>query len=230
MIGVRTPLAVLDHRLTDLVPLEFSMPEVLLATGNPHKLEEVRAVLEPAGWRVLGLEDLDGPPPAEPIEDADTFEGNARIKARSYAAAAGRLALADDSGLEVDALDGAPGVRSARFAGVDGDRATRDGANNRLLVERMTGVEESARTARFVCAMCLASPDGEIIAETRGCFEGSIVSEPRGSNGFGYDPHLLLPGEGRTSAELSPAEKNARSHRGAATRAMAEAMIRMEIA
>lgn len=200
------------------------MPDVLLATGNPHKLDEVRAVLDPLGWTVLGLDDLPGPPPEEPVEDGDTFEANARIKAIAYAAATGRLALADDSGLEVDALGGEPGVRSARFAGVDGDRATRDAANNGLLVERLAGTSESDRTARFVCAMCLAAPDGAILAETRGTFDGVIVLEPRGTNGFGYDPHLLLPGEGRTSAELSPDEKNARSHRGAATRAMAEAM------
>ena len=200
------------------------MPDVLLATGNPHKLDEVRAVLDPLGWTVLGLDDLPRPPPEEPVEDGDTFEANARIKAIAYAAATGRLALADDSGLEVDALGGEPGVRSARFAGVDGDRATRDAANNGLLVERLAGTSESDRTARFVCAMCLAAPDGAILAETRGTFDGVIVLEPRGTNGFGYDPHLLLPGEGRTSAELSPDEKNARSHRGAATRAMAEAM------
>ena len=200
------------------------MPDVLLATGNPHKLDEVRAVLEPVGWRVLGLDDLDGPVPPEPVEDADTFEGNARIKALAYAAATGRIALADDSGLEVDALGGAPGVRSARFSGVEGDRETRDRANNALLVERLAGTPESERTARFVCSMCLASPDGRVLAESRGTFDGVIVLEPRGGNGFGYDPHLLLPEEGRTSAELSPEEKNARSHRGAATRAIADAM------
>ena len=204
------------------------MPEVLLATGNPHKLEEVRAVLEPIGWRVLGIDDLDGPSPPEPVEDADTFEGNARIKAVAYARATGRMALADDSGLEVDALGGAPGVLSARFSGVDGDRETRDRANNRLLVERLSGTTEAERSARFVCCMCLATSEGEVLAETRGTFDGRIVLEPRGVNGFGYDPHLLLPDEGRTSAELAPEEKNARSHRGAATRAMAKAMADLE--
>ena len=206
------------------------MPEVLLATGNPHKLDEVRAVLEPIGWRVRGLDDLEGPTPPEPVEDADTFEGNARIKAIAYARATGRIALADDSGLEVDALGGAPGVLSARFAGVEGDRETRDRANNELLVGRLAGTSEAERTARFVCAMCLANPEGEILAETRGTFGGVIVLEPRGTNGFGYDPHLHLPEEGRTSAELTPEEKNARSHRGAATRSMAEAMAGLESA
>lgn len=204
------------------------MPEVLLATGNPHKLEEVRAVLEPIGWRVLGLDDLDGPTPPEPVEDAETFEGNARLKALEYARATGRLALADDSGLEVDALNGQPGVHSARFSGVEGDRETRDRANNSLLVERLAATHEKDRSARFVCCMCLSNPEGVILAETRGTFEGEIVLEPRGANGFGYDPHLLLPAEGRTSAELEPDEKNARSHRGAATRAMAKAMATLE--
>ncbi len=130
----------------------------------------------------------------------------------------------------MDALGGEPGVFSARWAGVEGDRATRDAANNRKLVERLSGTDESARTARFVCAMCLATPDGTILAETRGTFDGVIVLEPRGSNGFGYDPHLWLPEDGCTSAELSPDEKNARSHRGAATRAMADVMAALEIA
>jgi XTP/dITP diphosphohydrolase len=206
------------------------VPDVLLATGNPHKLDEVRAVLAPLGWTVLGLDDLDGATPPEPDEDGDTFAANARIKALAYAAATGRLALADDSGLEVDALGGEPGVFSARWSGVDGDRATRDAANNRKLVERLAGTAEADRTARFVCAMCLATPDGTILAETRGTFDGVITLEPRGTNGFGYDPHLRLPDDGRTSAELSPDEKNARSHRGAATRAMAEAMTALEIA
>ena len=206
------------------------MPEVLLATGNPHKLVEVRAILASIGWEVIGLDDLPGPNPPEPVEDADTFEGNARIKAIAYAEATGRYALADDSGLEVDALGGAPGVRSARFAGVDGSRETRDRANNRLLVERLQDVPEGDRGARFVCAMCLAAPDGTIVAESRGTFEGVITTEPRGTNGFGYDPHLWLPDEGRTSAELGAEEKNARSHRGAATRMIAERIRDVKLA
>ncbi len=204
------------------------MEEVLLASGNPHKLDEVRAVLGPLGIKVLGFGDLPAIP-EEPVEDAATFEANARIKAIAYARDTGRNALADDSGLEVDALDGQPGVRSARWSGVDGSRQERDAANNRKLVESLRAVPESERTARFVCAMCLAAPDGRVLAETRGTFEGVITLEPRGENGFGYDPYLHLPEDGRTSAELSPAEKNARSHRGAATRAMVpllEAMSR----
>lgn len=194
---------------------------MLLATGNPHKIEEVRAVLEPLGIRVLGLEDVGGGF-AEPDENGETFEENARIKAVAYARMTGRTCLADDSGLEVDALDGAPGVHSAYFAGRDGSRAERDARNNRLLLERLHGVPSERRTARFVCTMCLATPDGTVLAETRGHFPGVIIDTARGANGFGYDPLLFLPSEGRTSAELSPEEKNARSHRGHATRLMAE--------
>lgn len=196
------------------------MTTVLLATGNPHKLDEVRPILAPLGIRVEGLDTLSEIPP-EPVEDGPTFESNARIKAVEYARMTGRTCLADDSGLEVDALGGEPGVRSARWSGVEGDRAERDQANNRKLVAAMSDVAEDRRQARFVCAMCLAAPDGTILAESRGTFEGSIVLEPRGENGFGYDPHVLVRGETRTSAELDPEEKNARSHRGEAARKIA---------
>ena len=199
------------------------MPPILIASGNPHKLEEIEAVLGPCGIAIEGLDALESIPP-EPIEDAATFEGNARLKAIGYAKATGRTCLADDSGLEVDALGGAPGVYSARFAGVDGTRAERDAANNALLVDRLKDVPSADRAARFVCAMCVATPGGEIVVEARGEFSGVIVDEPRGSNGFGYDPYLWLPSEGRTSAELSPEEKNARSHRGAAARLIAEGL------
>lgn len=201
------------------------MQSLLIASGNPHKLEEIKAVLGPFGIAIEGLDALGRVPP-EPVEDAATFEGNARLKAIGYAKATGRTCLADDSGLEVDALGGAPGVYSARFSGVDGTREERDAANNQLLVERLKDVPSTLRAARFVCAMCVATPEGEILAEARGEFPGVIVDEPRGSNGFGYDPHLWLPEEGRTSAELSPEEKNARSHRGAATRLIAEELQR----
>ena len=202
------------------------MKPILLATGNPHKLEEIRAVLTPIGIESEGF-DVFVNPPEEPIEDGDTFEANARIKAHAYAQATGRICLADDSGLEVDALAGEPGVRSARWAGEGGSRAQRDAANNRLLVERIREVPPEARAARFVCAMCLVSPDGTVLAESRGEFPGEIIEVPRGENGFGYDPHLLLPEEGRTSAELAPEEKNARSHRGVAVRVIADEISRL---
>lgn len=192
---------------------------ILLATGNSHKLDEVRCVLEPLGIEVVGLDSITAEV-EEPVEDAPDFRGNARLKAVGYAAATGHRCLADDSGLVVDALDGAPGVYSARFAGVGATRAERDEANNAKLLEAMRGVPRDLRTARFVCCMCLADPDGTLVAESRGSFEGLITTAPRGSNGFGYDPLLELP-DGRTSAQLEPEEKNRLSHRGQATLAMA---------
>ena len=197
------------------------MNTIFVATGNAHKLEEIEAVFKPLGITVEGLNTLDWTPD-EPVEDGETFEANAQLKAIGYAQAIGRTCLADDSGLEVDALDGAPGIFSARWSGVGGSREQRDAANNALLMERMKDISDEDRTARFVCAMCIATPNGNILAETRGNFEGMIAREPRGTHGFGYDPFMWLPQDGRTSAELSPDEKNARSHRGLATRAMAK--------
>ncbi len=204
---------------------------VLFATANPHKLEEVRAILAPHGVEVLGLADVvcpdgrRGDEIPEPLEDGHTFEENARIKARAYARATGRPCLADDSGLEVEALGGHPGVESAYFAhgaerGPSISRSERDPANNERLLRLMQGVSDSRRTARFVCVMCIAAPDGDILAESRGEFVGRIGREPRGENGFGYDPLLVLE-DGRTSAELPTEEKNARSHRGEAARGIA---------
>lgn len=194
--------------------------QLLFATSNPHKIEEVRAILSPLGFDIIGLDALESTPP-EPAEDGDTFEANAKIKAIAYARATGRTCLADDSGLEVDALGGAPGVHSARYAGIGANRSERDAANNRKLLDNLRGVAADRRTARFVCAMCLADPRGETLAETRGTFPGVITDRPAGSNGFGYDPLLFLPDRGCTSAELSPQEKNERSHRGHAARLMA---------
>lgn len=194
--------------------------QLLFATSNPHKIEEVQAILAPLGIEVIGLGSLAKSPP-EPVEDGDTFEANARIKAVAYARFAGCRCLADDSGLEVDALGGAPGVHSARYAGVGNSRAARDAANNSKLLRELKSVPHERRSARFVCAMCLADADGTVLAETRGTFEGIITDQPAGSNGFGYDPLLWLPDRGCTSAELSQQEKNARSHRGHAARQMA---------
>lgn len=193
---------------------------LLIATSNPHKVEEIAAVLEPLGMEVVSLDaiGLDVP---EPVEDGATFEANARLKAVYYARVAGRACLADDSGLEVDALGGRPGVYSARYAGVDGTRAQRDAANNAKLLAELREAPAARRAARFVCAMCLADARGNVLAESRGEFEGVIIDEARGSNGFGYDPLLWLADVGKTSAELPPEQKNARSHRGAASRAMA---------
>jgi XTP/dITP diphosphohydrolase len=197
--------------------------QLLFATSNPHKIAEVRAILAPHGIDAIGLDALPQLPP-EPVENGATFQANARIKAIAYARATGRLCLADDSGLEVDALDGRPGVHSARYAGAGSSREERDAANNAKLLRELSNVPPERRTARFVCAMCLADPRGNILAETRGTFEGLIADAPRGSNGFGYDPLLFLCDRACTSAELSPEEKNARSHRGEAARRLAEAI------
>lgn len=194
--------------------------EVVFATGNEHKVSEVRAILAPLGIRVRSLAEL--AELEEPVEDGATFEDNARLKARYYARALGVTAIAEDSGLEVDALGGAPGVYSARYSGEGGARAQRDQANNDKLLRELAGVPPERRQARFVCVASVADASGRLLAEARGTYEGVIASEPRGQNGFGYDPLLFLPDRGCTSAELSPEEKHARSHRGKAFRALAE--------
>lgn len=200
------------------------MRQLLFATTNPHKLVEVRAALEPLGFEVRSLDSL-GSVPDEPEENEATFRANARLKARYYAEKTGLECLAEDSGLEVDALSGAPGVYSARYAGEVGTRAERDRANNEKLLRELSRFSPAQRTARFVCAVCVAAPDGRIMAEATGTYDGLIAAAPRGENGFGYDPLLYLPDLGRTSAELSAEEKNARSHRGKAARALAVLLI-----
>ncbi|MEY4509936.1 MAG: hypothetical protein RLZZ450_2058 [Pseudomonadota bacterium] len=197
------------------------MTKLMVATTNPNKVREIEQVLSPLGYQVVGLGELARSIP-EPVEDADTFEGNARIKALAYARALGASCVAEDSGLEVDALAGAPGVHSARYAGVGNTREEKDRANNDKLLRALAGVPPEQRGARFVCAICLVDAHGEVLFETRGTYEGVIATAPRGQNGFGYDPLLWLPDVGKTSAELSASEKNARSHRGKATRALAE--------
>ncbi len=184
---------------------------LLVATGNRGKLREIAAALAPAGIAVEGLDALDAPPSLR--EEGDTFLANAREKAWTVARIAGRPVLADDSGLVVDALDGEPGVRSARFAG---PHAT-DQENNRLLLERLAGVRPERRTAAFVCSMVLALPgQGEVAAEAR--VHGRILDAPRGDGGFGYDPLFWVDELGATMAELDPDVKNRISHRGKALR------------
>lgn len=196
---------------------------VVLATANPHKTHELAEVLNRVlpGWQIVPRP----PDVAEVIEDADSFLGNARLKARALVAATGDSALADDSGLVVDRLGGAPGVHSARFAGP----AATDADNvDKLLrdLEARGATTEQARRARFVCVIVLAHPDGsEVIAE--GSVEGVIATEPRGSFGFGYDPVFQpLQGTGDTFAQMSPDEKNAMSHRGRALQALADSLGR----
>lgn len=198
------------------------MPKITIATSNPHKVDEISATLGLLGITCVALGRTDIP---EPEEDGATFEENARIKAVAYARALGETVLADDSGLEVDALGGAPGVHSARYAGIGATREERDRANNAKLLAALESVPDALRTARFVCVLSIARADGTIVAESRGTFEGVIGRAPRGTNGFGYDPLLILE-DGRTSAELSSVEKNARSHRGNALRLLVPKLAR----
>jgi len=183
-------------------------PQLLVASSNPGKVREIRALLPP-DFAVVGLDDLGL---QSPEETGSTLRENADLKALFAARASGMVALADDSGLEVEALAGAPGVRSARFAGEPPD----DAKNRKALLAAMSGVPKERREARFICAVSLAAPDG-IVATSEGMVSGTILHYERGSRGFGYDSLFLLP-DGRTIAELLDEEKNAMSHRSVAIR------------
>lgn len=194
--------------------------KLLLASNNAKKLAELQRILGALAITFLLPEDAGGIP--DVVEDAPSFAGNAAKKAGSAARATGLWALADDSGLLVDALDGAPGVLSARFAGAHGD----DAANNALLLERLAGVPPERRGAKFVCALALARPDGSLALQVQGTARGRILEQPRGTRDFGYDPLFLFsePGfaqSGRGFAELEPQEKAEVSHRGRALREFA---------
>ncbi len=196
---------------------------LLVATRSGHKLREIRTILrEFASMRLLDLNDA-GVPYAEEeeeIEVFDSFEENARAKARFFRRRTGLLTVADDSGLVVDALNGQPGIHSKRFAPNTGGLSPleRDRANNAHLVELLRPLELAERTARYVCVVAL-EPEGEVF---RGEVEGLILDEARGEGGFGYDPHFFHPPSGRTFGEMSSADKHAHSHRGKAFRALAE--------
>jgi XTP/dITP diphosphohydrolase len=203
---------------------------LLLATNSAHKRAEIEALLGPLGIDVVTPADVGGIPAVD--EDRPTFAGNAAKKAASAAAAARTWALADDSGLAVDALGGAPGVRSARYAGEHGD----DAANNARVLAELAALERERgpidRGARFVCALALAAPGGAIVLAVDGETRGVILREPRGGGGFGYDPlfEFAEPGRpqtGRTFAEIPRAEKSAVSHRG---RALARLLARLTAA
>ena len=188
-----------------------------MATRNRNKVRELAHLLADLDVEVISL--ADRPEVPDVVEDGDTFTANAVKKARAVAAVTGLPALADDSGLEVDALHGLPGVQSARYAGVGHD----DAANNRKLLAALAGVPPARRTARFRCAIALADPTGALGAavEVReGACEGVILDAPRGTGGFGYDPHFLDPATGLTAAELPLERKNELSHRGKAMRAL----------
>lgn len=184
---------------------------IVLASRNAGKVREIRELLADLPVEVESL--LDHPEVAEVEETGTTFSENAILKARAVAEATGGLALADDSGIEVDALGGAPGVYSARFAGPDATDAQR----NARLLERLAGVPAEGRTARYVAAIAIASPGGEVRTTVATC-EGSIAEAPRGTGGFGYDPIFVVPGRGLTMAEIPSEEKNRISHRGRALR------------
>ena len=189
--------------------------KLIFATGNENKMREIREILAGRGYEILSMKEagID----ADVVEDGKTFAENALIKARAISKIAGELVLADDSGLEIDALGGEPGIYSARYMGHE----TSYTEKNNNLISRLEGVPDEKRTARFVCAMAAVFPDGR--EETVvGTMEGRIGYEIAGENGFGYDPIFYLPEYGKTSAEISPEEKNAISHRGKALRAIAE--------
>ena len=186
---------------------------LVIATRNRKKFEEMAAILADLGLDLESLDAFDSVP-AVP-ETGDTFEANARAKAVGYARATGRWALADDSGLEVDALGGQPGVRSSRWGGREGD----DRLNNETLLRALADHPKETWTARYRCVAALATPE-RVLAVTEGTCEGRITDRPTGANGFGYDPYFWLPDRGRTMAELASEEKNRLSHRFRALAAM----------
>jgi XTP/dITP diphosphohydrolase len=190
------------------------MTKLLFATRNRGKLAELHALVAPYGLEVVSLHDLSDM--AEVDEDQPTFAGNAEKKARAAMATTGLPSLADDSGLEVDALGGAPGVLSARYAGPGHD----DDANNDKLLDALRGIPPERRTARFRCVLALVDQTGAV-QTTSGTLEGRIADAPRGTHGFGYDPLFLVGDGSRTLAELPAAEKNRISHRAQAMREMA---------
>jgi XTP/dITP diphosphohydrolase len=192
----------------------MSRPAVVLATRNQGKVDELRQILAPSGIDLVGMANFPDLP--EIAETGETFTDNALLKARAIAAATGLTAVADDSGLAVDALNQMPGVLSARWAGRHGD----DAANLALVLDQVADVPDDRRGARFVCAAAAATPDGrEVVVEAT--VEGRLIRSPRGSNGFGYDPIFVPDGDTRTTAEMPAEEKNAISHRGKAFRALA---------
>jgi XTP/dITP diphosphohydrolase len=199
-----------------------ALKELVIATANPGKLREFQALLTGLPFAPLAQGAL-GVSAAE--ETGTTFAANALLKARHAAAQSGAAAIADDSGLEVDALGGAPGIYSARYAGAAGDGAAVDAANNTKLVAALQGVPFAARRARYRCALVyLDGPADPAPLHTQGVWEGYILEAPRGKGGFGYDPYFWLPELGLTAAQLEPERKNRLSHRGTALQALRRAL------
>lgn len=192
------------------------MKKIIIATGNEGKMGEIREILRDENICFASLKD-EGLQDVEIVEDGQSFEENAIIKARVISDLTGQMVLADDSGLEVDYLDKAPGIYSARYMGED----TPYSIKNNHIIEQLQGVEGEKRSARFVCVIACAFPDGRTIT-ARGVIEGRIAYEEKGENGFGYDPIFYVPEFGCTTAQLPPEEKNKVSHRGKALTAMYE--------
>ena len=188
---------------------------IVFATGNAGKMREIRMIMEDMGMEILSMKEIGINP--DIVEDGTTFTENAIIKAKAVAALTDAIVLADDSGLEIDALNKEPGIYSARYMGED----TSYRLKNANLIERLEGVPDEKRTARFVCAIAAVLPNGELLT-TLGTVEGRIGYEEKGANGFGYDPIFFLPEFGCTSAELTDEQKNEISHRGKALQAMKE--------
>lgn len=198
----------------------MKLPElIIIGTRNAHKIEEINDKLRGLPSEFKGLDAYPDAP--DVVEDGETFLDNACKKAGELAQATGEWVMADDSGLEVDALGGAPGVLSARYAGVHGDYE----GNNRKLLSEMAGVPAEKRTARFCCVIALAKPGGGIVFTVEGTMEGLIAEKPKGRHGFGYDPVFYLPDRERTVAELTLEEKNQISHRARAVEAFREKLL-----
>lgn len=198
------------------------MRRIIFATGNAGKMAEIKEILADLEIPVLSMKEAGIT--ADILENGKSFEENADIKAKAIMELTGDVVLADDSGLEIDYLNGEPGIYSARYMGED----TSYKIKNQSLIERLEGVPDEKRTARFVCAISAALPDGRIL-RSRGTIEGIIGYEERGENGFGYDPIFYLPEYQRTTAELSPEMKNELSHRGKALRIMKEKLREVKL-
>lgn len=203
--------------------METQTRKIIVATGNEGKMDEIRQILGNENIIFSSLKD-ENLQDVEIIEDGKTFEENAIIKARRISDITGKMVLADDSGLEVDYLDKAPGIYSARYMGED----TPYSVKNQHIIDLLEGVADEKRTARFVCVIACAFPDGHTIT-TRGTIEGRIGYEEKGSNGFGYDPIFYVPEFGCTTSELLPEEKNKISHRGKALTAMYDELVREKV-
>ena len=194
---------------------DIKLTEIIFATGNKDKMREIREIMADCDVHIVSMKEAGIR--VDIVEDGTTFEENAKIKARAVAAHTDAIVLADDSGLEIDYLNKEPGVYSARYMGENTDYHIK----NANLIQRLDGVPDEQRTARFVCAIAAAFPDGRV-ETVRGTMEGRIGYEEKGANGFGYDPIFFLPEYGCTSAELSMEEKNKISHRGKALQAIKE--------